>query len=229
MTLDKFGRHISKRYKINEIDINNLVNEAINNILLKDLDYKKNRLHTELNINKISSDMKSLEEFVKNENKLLKDNIEKINQIMTTKIKEVVFFNAKESIKRFRTDIEKLKITKIEILDSFLNGRQNDELTLPDRQIVLDIHQTIDSINKKLLEEVNKINVGMGELDTILNPTSLKLLNTKIKDTLDDMHKNIDKVEEYLKEENTTILTQKLKEWNDTYKSSWDSYFIRSI
>lgn len=219
MTLDKFGRHISKRYKINEIDTKD---QQADNVFLKILDHKKYSLDIELNINKIFSDIKSLDEFVKNENELLKDNIEKINQIMKTKIKEVVFFNMKESIKGFRMDIEKLNAIKIEIAESVLNKP-------PDRRILLSIHHSLNIIIEKLLEEVNKIDEGMGEIDTIHNPTTLKYLNTKIKDTIDDVHKNIDIVKEYLKEEDKTILTKKLKGWNDMYKSSWDNYFIKSV
>lgn len=227
MTLDKFGRHISKRFKINDIDIKDVVNEVTNNVSLKMLDYKKNTLdiglNMNVNINKISREIKSLEEFVKNENNLLKDNIEKINQVMRTKITDDVFLNAKEIIKQFREDIEELNTAKAEIA---FREYEFYEITISDPSIVIVIHSLIDSIIKKLTEEVNKIDAGMGEVDTILNPTSLKILKTKLKDALDDMRKNIDKIKKYLKEKDSTILTSNLKDWNNVYKSGWDNYYI---
>ena len=146
---------------------------------------------------------------------------------MGTKIKEVVFFNAKEKIKKFKKGVENIITTKNEIVESILNGRQIFELSLTERQPVTGIHSHITSIVKKLNEELNKIDEGMGELDTF-NAKSLKYLNNKIKDSLDDVSKEIGKIKEYLKEEDKVISSQKLKEWDDKYKSYWDNYFIAS-
>lgn len=147
---------------------------------------------------------------------------------MQTKIKEVVFFNAKEKIKGLKNDIDNFIAKKKEIVDSVYNNRQINELSLTERRIVIDISSSTKSIVTKLNDELNKIDKGMGELDAIVNPTSLNYLNTKIKDNLDDMSKKVDEINEYLKQQDNLSLSQKLKEWDGKYISYWDNYFHKS-
>ena len=79
--------------------------------------------------------------------------------------------------------------TKKEIIDDILNNRQINELPLEERRIVNGIHASVESLVKKLNEELNKIDNGMGELDAIVNAASIKYLNSKIKDTVNEVSK----------------------------------------
>lgn len=250
MTVDKFARHISKRDKINNIDIEDLVKNVekeISDNISNNLNYIENEVvdhfkyelqQNQLGISNFEKELKvqnkrSLENTenignVLKKLKLCEENIEKINIIMQTKIKEVVFFNAKEKIKGLKNDIDNFIAKKKEIVDSVYNNRQINELSLTERRIVIDISSSTKSIVTKLNDELNKIDKGMGELDAIVNPTSLNYLNTKIKDNLDDMSKKVDEINEYLKQQDNLSLSQKLKEWDGKYISYWDNYFHKS-
>ena len=149
MTLDKFARHISKRYKINDIKdlVQKVENQVSNNIsnnlnyiedkVVEHFKYESQKRQLEIsnfqnelnaqhkrslvNTDNIDNMMKKIK-FCEDELTTLKTNIEKINKIMNTKVKEVVFFNTKEKIKALKKDVGNLIIIIIIIIIVFIEN-----------------------------------------------------------------------------------------------------------
>lgn len=177
-------------------------------------------------IDEINKTIEALREFIKNEDEKLRIEIEKINKTMGTQIKEVVFFNSKERIKKFRKELEDLKSIKEKMSKNLF--LQISDVSLDERRITTETTHTLDIIIKKLIEELDKIDAGIGELDGLINKTSLSWLNNIIKESLDEIMKEISKINEYLREKDKKLTLDKLKKWNETYKSFYDNYFIKS-
>lgn len=174
-----------------------------------------------LKLDELYASLESLKEYVKEENKNINADIDEINKTMNTQIREVIIKNQKERIKYLRDDIDNIDQTKSKLINDTLNGAQLADVSLDSRRYIQNLSQIINNISKKLEEELTKIET---EVENSANKRKDFLLTT-VKEYLDNLVKEIIKINEILIETNKDEQIQKLKEWTETYKSFVDNYF----
>lgn len=173
-----------------------------------------------LKLDELYVSLESLKEYVKEENKKINADIDEIDKTMNTQIREVIIKNQKERIKHLRNDIDNIDQTKSKLINDTLNGKKLSVVSLEIRQYIQNLSQNIYTISKKLEEELRKIET---EVENSANKTKDFLLTT-VKEYLDNLVKEIIKINEILIETNKDEQIQKLKEWIETYKSFVDNY-----
>ncbi|CAG9773473.1 unnamed protein product [Ceutorhynchus assimilis] len=177
-------------------------------------------------VEKIEKDIQLLREYVENEDKKLNVGINKINETMGTKIKEIIIENLKAEIAQVKDKIENISTAQLDKVNNLLNGQNLEEVSLTKRRLIFSIQSTIPTIIKKLNEELKKIEEeGLGDVEN----RTIKYLRIHIKDCLDNINGEIDKIFEYLKETDEKIMINKLEKWVESYKSYYDNYYLKKF
>ncbi|CAG9773496.1 unnamed protein product [Ceutorhynchus assimilis] len=114
-------------------------------------------------VEKIKKDIQLLREYVENEDNKLNAGIDKINEIMGTKIKEIIIENLKAEIGQVKDKIENMNTAQLDKVNNLLNGQNLTEVLLTKRRLIFSVQSTIPTIIKKLNEELRKIEGGLGD------------------------------------------------------------------
>ncbi|CAG9760291.1 unnamed protein product [Ceutorhynchus assimilis] len=121
-------------------------------------------------VEKIKKDIQLLREYVENEDKKLNMGIDKINEIIGTKLKEIIIGNLKAEIEQVEDKIENINTAKLDKVNNLLNGQNLVEVPLTRRRVIVSLESTVPTKIRKLNEELKKIEVeGLGNVENKTN------------------------------------------------------------
>lgn len=174
MTLDKFGRHISKRARIDSTILADNVIEHVEQTIIsnftKDEKYIENKIiqGVQVKVENVDSTLKSLNELVQDNTKNIKNNI------------SPKLIKYEDDIKVLKKEVGRFEDVKNEITKDIDN--KSSEIDNLRQEIFSELTSKFQK-NTQEIEEI-KNNVGRSELDLKDNLTLINSINEKIQTVL---------------------------------------------
>ncbi|CAG9764638.1 unnamed protein product [Ceutorhynchus assimilis] len=182
---------------------------------------------------KIDQKVEQIRKYGTKDIQLLKEKLNtilsQVSELSFTQIsgkKEKEQLKIESEIAQVKDKIENISTAQLDKVNNLLNGQNLEEVSLIKRRLIFSIQSTIPTIIKKLNEELKKIEEeGLGDVEN----RTIKYLRIHVKDCLDNINGEIDKIFEYLKETDEKIMINKLEKWGESYKSYYDNYYLKKF